>query len=278
MDIGEDSLFKQGGKQSYLSEETFSAAAPSSLVEATYEVPKSYVTDFDEDEESAENFLFAAEEMDLGEDQALSFLVEWKSEGNRQLGVRIASWKWLREKTVGTLRKLRAAQIVRKVEGGSPSLSWRRWRSVRTVVRKVIGLKIAGNPLSPSRPMEHLAMPLFSWAALPTPVASWVRPSSWVWLKVGTSWVFQEVMQLLTLVHLKTWLAGTVTSVFSDDWVKLVSRWWSSTRSLVQLPGSEAVLLQWCRPFAHVSWVVKLASSSWQLFKKMCRNFCRSAC
>ena len=69
MDVGDDSLFKQGGKQGYLTEESYTdLAAPAQAVGANFEVEKSYVTDFDEDEDSVENFLFAAEEMGLGEE------------------------------------------------------------------------------------------------------------------------------------------------------------------------------------------------------------------
>ena len=57
MDVGDESLFKQGGKQGYLTEET---SVPAVLASAHYEADKNYVTDFDEDEESEETFLFAS--------------------------------------------------------------------------------------------------------------------------------------------------------------------------------------------------------------------------
>lgn len=84
MDVGEDSLFKQGAKHGYLIEEPCPSAAAAEPSATNYEAEKNFVTDFDDDQESIENFLFAAEEMDLGEEQALSFLADWKSEANRQ--------------------------------------------------------------------------------------------------------------------------------------------------------------------------------------------------
>ena len=71
MDVGEESLFKSSGKPSYVVSETSGEGA----------VAADFVMDKESDSEDDETFFFAVEEMNLGEDEALVFLADWKTEG-----------------------------------------------------------------------------------------------------------------------------------------------------------------------------------------------------
>ena len=68
MDIGDESLFKSSGKPSYLTSEVF-------------EEKNEDIGDKEDDSDDEETFFFAVEEMNLGEDEALVFLADWKTEG-----------------------------------------------------------------------------------------------------------------------------------------------------------------------------------------------------